>query len=192
MVLRVPVTELTSTLRSIKDLADEVVSESQQAQDVSEQFVDLEARLVNLEALETELRALLEEVRAQPDADPEKLLRVFNELAAVRGQIEQIQGQIDYLSNQTDLATVQVGLTQTPLAVPVVEEPWAPAEAAKEAARSLVSTLQSLADWVIGFVIYTLPILILVLTAPLLLAFLVYRRMRPDPAPSNPPATVEP
>ena len=176
MVLRVPARDLTAILRAVKGLADEVVSESQSAQDVSEQFVDLEARLTNLEALETELRALLTEVRAQPDADPAKLLQVFNELASVRGEIEQIQGQLEYLSNLTELASLQVNLTQTPAAVPVVEEPWAPAEAAREAARDLVTALQGIANWVIAFAISTLPILVLTLMAPVTLAFVAYRR----------------
>lgn len=176
MILRVPSSQLTTALRAIKDIADDVVSESQGAQDVSEQFVDLEARLTNLGALETELRALLEEVRTHADADPEKLLRVFNELASVRGQIEQIQGQINRLSDLTDLATVEVGVTQTPTAVPIVEEPWAPGEAARDAARSLVVALQGMANWVIGFAIYTLPVLVLVLTLPTLAMVYAYRR----------------
>ena len=95
MTLRIPAGQLTSVMTTIKGSVDEVVAESQSAQDVTEQFVDLEARLRNLEALEVELRALLEDVRKQPDADPVKLLTVFNELFSVRGQIEQIQGQIN-------------------------------------------------------------------------------------------------
>src|SRR5690606_12218287 len=73
MTLRIPESSMNVALKQIKDLADEVVSESRGATDVSEQFIDLEARLVNLNAFEAELRALLEEVRKQPDADPEKL-----------------------------------------------------------------------------------------------------------------------
>jgi hypothetical protein len=186
IVLRVPAAQLTEVIRDIKDLADEVVSESQDAQDVSEQFVDLEARLTNLQVLESELRALLEEVSDQPDVDPEKLLRVFTELGSVRGQIEQIQGQINYLADLADLATIQVGLTQTPSAVPIVEEPWAPAEAAKEAVRNLVDSLQGMTEWVIGFVISTLPVLLLALAIPGLLAYLAYRRFWQGRAPAAP------
>jgi hypothetical protein len=185
MVLRVPVEDLTTTMRAIKGLATDVVSESQSAEDVSEQFVDLEARLVNLEALEVELRALLAEVRAQPDADPAKLLQVFNELANVRGQIEQAQGQLEYLSNLTDMATLQVGLTQTPAAVPVVDEPWAPMETVRDAARDLVTALQTVANGVIAFVVHILPLTLLALVGPAVVAVVVYRRLRgsEEPAP---------
>jgi hypothetical protein len=190
MTLRIPAEQMTAALRDIKGKADEVVSESQGAQDVTAQFVDLEARLHNSQALEVELRALLEEVRKQPDADPAKLLTVFEELASVRGEIEQLQGQIDYLADLTDLATVQVQIDQTPLAAPIVEEPWAPAEAAKDAARKLVGSLQVIADWAIGFVIYTLPVLVLGLSIPALIAWVVYRQWRKRRSTPERPAPV--
>lgn len=189
MTLRVPAAQLNTTMSAIKDSVDEVVSESQGAEDVTEQYVDLQARLTNLEALEVELRALLEEVRQQPGADPEKLLTVFRELSATRGQIEQIQGRINHLNDMTSLATLQVQLTQTPLAVPLVETPWTPAEAARDAVRGLVTGMQGVADWAIGFVLYTLPMMLLTLGPLVLVGVFVYRKWfrRPptDPAPAE-------
>jgi hypothetical protein len=176
MVIRVPASDLTTIMGTIKDMSDGVVSESKSAQDVSEQFVDLEARLTNLRALETELRAMLTEVRGQPDADPEKVLRVFNELAMVRGQIEQIEGQLNHLRELTDLASLEIGITQSPAVAPIVKEPWAPAEAVRAAASDLVSTLQSMANWMISFVIYTLPVLILTLAVPAVVGLWAYRK----------------
>lgn len=123
MTLRVPTTELTRVMGSIKDAVENVISESQGAEDVTDQYIDLEARLTNLEALEVELRALLTEVRQQPEADPEKLLRVYNEIASVRGQIEQIQGQLNHLDDVVDLATLEIGLTPTPAVVPSSRTP---------------------------------------------------------------------
>lgn len=178
MTLRIPADQLTAVMTTIKESVDEVVAESQGAEDVTEQFVDLEARLRNLQALEVELRALLEEVRKQPDADPVKLLTVFNELSSVRGQIEQIQGQINYLTDLTAMATLDVRVSQTPTAIPIVASAWAPAEAAKDALRSLVNALQGLADWAINFALFTLPVLLLVLGIPVTVGFLVYRRFK--------------
>lgn len=187
MTLRVPADQLTATMDGIKGSVDEVVSETQGAEDVTEQFIDLEARLVNLEALETELRALLTEVRAREDADPDEILRVFNEVSSVRGQIEQIQGQINYLNDLTTLATLEVGITQTPSTAPLVDEPWSPAEATREALGNLVEGLQGAADWAINFAIYALPMLLIVLGPLTLIGVLVYRRFfrrQPsDPAP---------
>jgi hypothetical protein len=192
MTLRIPSAELSRVMNQIKDSVQKVVSESQSADDVTEQFIDLEARLTNLEALEVELRALLTEVRQQPDADPDKLLRVFNEVAAVRGQIEQIQGQLDYLENVVDLATLSIGLTPTPAVVPIVEDTWEPIEVARDALRSLVAGLQGVADWAINFALYTLPMLLILLGIPAIVGFFVYRqwrKRRPGPAPTPPPPT---
>ncbi len=178
MTLRIPADQLTGVMTTIKDSVDEVVAESQGARDVTEQFVDLEARLRNFQALEVELRALLEEVRSQPDADPVKLLTVFNELSSVRGQIEQIQGQINYLTDLTAMATLEVYVSQTPIAVPIVASAWAPAEAAKDALRSLVTALQGIADWSINFVLFTLPVLLAILGIPGAVGLYIYRRFR--------------
>jgi hypothetical protein len=199
MTLRIPSGDLSSVMATIKESVDEVVTESQDAQDVTDQFVDLEARLTNLQALEVELVALLTEVREQPDADPAKLLTVFNEVARVRGEIEQLQGQLNYLEDVVSLATLDVHLAPTPEAVPIVEEEWAPLEVARESLRNLVAGLQDFADWAINFAIYTLPLLILTLGIPILIGFLVYRGWRkrnprpeagisPEPAPSAPAA----
>ncbi|MGD2042329.1 MAG: DUF4349 domain-containing protein [Acidimicrobiia bacterium] len=189
MTLRVPADQLTATMDAIKGSVDEVVSETQGAEDVTEQFIDLEARLTNLEALEVELRALLTEVRAREEAEPDEILRVFNEVSSVRGQIEQIQGQLNYLSDLTTLATLEVTITQTPSAAPLVDEPWSPAEATREALGSLVTGLQGAADWAINFAIYVLPMLVITLGPLTIIGVLVYRRFfrrsPTDPAPAG-------
>ena len=178
LVLRVPEGHLNAAMTAIKESADEVVSESRGAEDVTEQFIDLEARLTNHRALEVELRALLKEVRGQENADPEKLLRVFNEVSKVRGEIEQMQGQLNQLTDLTELATLTVGITQTPLAVPIVAEPWAPAEVARDSIRNLVAGLQGIADWIIAFSLFQLPILLLTVGPLALLGHLIHRRLR--------------
>lgn len=186
MTLRIPADQLDDALGAIKGVANEVVSETQGAQDVTEEFVDLEARLTNLQALETELRALLQETRMREDADTEEIIRVFNELSSVRGQIEQLQGQLNRLGDLTALATVQVGITQTPAAAPLVDEPWAPGETVRVAVGNLVEGLQGAADWLIGFAIYALPLLLITLGPLTLIGLFVYRRFfrKPhEPAP---------
>lgn len=189
VTIRIPSSELNNSLAAIKKAADEVISESQGAEDVTAAFIDLEAQLANLTALETELRALLEEVRKQPDADPEKLLRVFTEISNTRGQIEQIQGQLNYLNDVVDLSTVDVQIAPTAAAVPIVETSWAPLETVRDALRSLVSGLQDLADLAINFIIGILPLLILILGIPGLVLFFLYRawRKRQKPPVITPP-----
>jgi len=188
ITLRIPASELTEVMTAIKGSVEKVISESQGAQDVTDQFIDLEARLTNLETLEVELRALLAEVRQQPEADPDKLLRVYNEISLVRGQIEEIQGQLNYLDDVVDLATLTIGLTPTPAVVPIVEDTWEPVEVARDALRNLVTGLQGLADWGIHFALFTLPMLLLVLGVPGLIGFGIYRqwKKRRPPTPQSP------
>jgi hypothetical protein len=188
ITLRIPSAQLTEVMDAIKDSVETVVSESQNADDVTEQFVDLEARLTNLEALEVELRALLTEVRQQPEADPDKLLRVFNEIATVRGQIEQIQGQLEYLENVVDLATLTIGLTPTPAVVPIADDTWEPVEVARDALRSLVAGMQGVADWAIHFALYTLPMLLILLGIPAVVGYVAYRQWRKRRPPAAPAA----
>ncbi|MDP9144889.1 MAG: DUF4349 domain-containing protein [Actinomycetota bacterium] len=190
MTLRIPASELTQTMASIKSSVERVISESQGAQDVTDQYIDLEARLTNLSALEVELRALLAEVRQQPDADPDELLRVFTEISNVRGEIEQIQGQLNYLDDVVALASLDISLTPTPAVVPIVEDTWEPVEVARDALRNLVSGLQDVADWGIHFAIYTLPMLILTLGLPLVIGFVIYRQWRKRRPPTTPGPTL--
>jgi len=190
MTLRVPADQLSATLTAIKGAADEVISETQGAQDVTEEYVDLNAQLTNLEALEVELRALLEEVRKQPTADPDKLLRVFSEIALVRGQIEQIQGQLNYLEDVVALATVEVQLTPTVIPPPIVDDEWKPVEVAREALTQLMVSLQRFAEWGINFVILTLPMLLIVMGIPIAVGIFVYRKWRRKDR-SGPPLPTE-
>lgn len=195
VTVRIPAAELTAALAKFKEASTEVISESQGAQDVTETYIDLEAQLTNLTALEVELRALLEEVRKQPDADPDKLLRVFTEISNTRGQIEQIQGQLNYLSDAVDLATATVSVQPTPQAVPIVEASWAPSDTARDASRSLVTGLQNLGDAAITFSIAVLPMLLLVVVVPALILFGIYRwwrsRHRDSMTPPSQPVPAE-
>jgi hypothetical protein len=186
--VRVPTDELTATLVGIRDIADRVVTESLQSQDVTEQFVDIEAQLRNLYALEEELLALLAELRDNPNADPGKLLQVFDQIRITRGEIEQLEGRKQLLTDLVALATINIGITPLPAAIPIVpEDPvWEPAVEARAALRSLVEDLQSLANWVIRFGLYSLPILVLVAGPFVWLAWFLYRRVRRS-APTAPP-----
>ncbi len=183
MTIRVPADSLTQTLESIAGLGSRVVSQSQQGQDVTEEYVDVQARIDNLSALEVELRALLAEVRKQPEADPAKLLQVFNQISDVRGQIEQLQGRRQVLDDLTSLATVDVTIAPTPALTPVVAEEWQPLAVAKEALQDLVGALQKAGDVAIRLVVYVLPIALVVLVVPILVAWRLRRRfVRPTSA----------
>jgi hypothetical protein len=178
--VRVPTDQLNGTLAGIRDLADRVVTESLQSQDVSDQFVDIEAQLRNLYALEEELLALLSELRDNSNADPGKLLQVFDQIRITRGEIEQLEGRKQLLTDLVSLATISISISPLPAAIPIVpEDPvWEPAVQAREALRSLVEDLQAIGSFAIRFVLYNLPILILIAGPFVWLAWFLYRRVK--------------
>ena len=178
--IRVPTDQLTATLAGIRDLADRVVTESLQSQDVTDQFVDIEAQLRNLYALEEELLVLLSELRDNPNADPGKLLQVFDQIRITRGEIEQLEGRKQLLTDLVSLATISISISPLPAAIPIVpEDPiWEPAVQAREALRSLVEDLQAIGSFAIRFVLYNLPILILLAGPFVWLAWFLYRRVK--------------
>jgi hypothetical protein len=186
VTIRVPAASLESVLAQIKALAIRSLSEDSKSEDVTQQYIDLDARRKNLEAYEVELTKLLETVR-ENSGKAEDLLAVYNQLTEVRGQIEQIKGQQLYLENTSSLATFTLDLVPHE-EVTVIEEGWNPGSTARTALRSLVQALQALADLAIYVFLYFLPVLIL-LVLPLLIVFLIGRRIWRRRAPRKPATT---
>lgn len=176
LVIRIPAEGLDTALDEIGALGTRIVSQTQEGQDVTEEYVDIEARIENLSLLEDELRALLADVRENPEADPQKLLQVFNEISRVRGEIEQLEGRRQVLDDLTDLATVEVHVSPTPEVTPVVADGWAPLAVARQSLQDLVGALQGLADVTIRFGVFLLPLLLLA-AIPLLAVWRFRRRL---------------
>ncbi|MEX0699724.1 MAG: DUF4349 domain-containing protein [Acidimicrobiia bacterium] len=187
MTVRVPADRLTATLTAIRQEADRVVSESLSSQDVTEEFVDIEAQLRNLEALETELLALLAELRDNEDADPSKLLQVFDQIRQTRGEIERLEGRKQLLENLVAMATLEIGISPSPASAPIVGEPaWEPLTVAKGALRDTIQALQTVADFLIRFVLNVLPILVITVGPIAGIAWLVWRRWHRHAVPVAP------
>jgi hypothetical protein len=179
MTVRVPADRLTATLTAIRQEADRVVSESLSSQDVTEEFVDIEAQLRNLRALETELLALLAELRDNTDADPSKLLQVFDQIRQTRGEIERLEGRKQLLENLVAMATLEIGIAPTLASAPIVGEPaWEPLTVAKGALRDTVQALQAVADFLIRFVLNVLPILVITIGPFAAAGWFFWRRWR--------------
>ena len=179
MTVRIPADRLTATLTAIRQEADRVVSESLSSQDVTEEFVDIEAQLRNLRALETELLALLAELRDNTDADPSKLLQVFDQIRQTRGEIERLEGRKQLLQNLVAMATLEIGISPTLASAPIVGEPaWEPLTVAKGALRDTVQALQAVADFLIRFVLNVLPILVITIGPFAAAGWFFWRRWR--------------
>ncbi|MCS6802596.1 MAG: DUF4349 domain-containing protein [Chloroflexota bacterium] len=105
MTLRVPAEHYSNVMEQLRRVGDKVRSEKTTSQDVSEEYADLNAQLRNLEAAEAQYLELMR--RAQ---SIDEVLKVQQQLTAVRGQIERIKGRLTYLERRVEMATINVGL----------------------------------------------------------------------------------
>ena len=112
IAFRVRAENFDAAIAALRNLADDVRSESTTGQDVTEEYVDLAARLKNLEAAEAQLLALMERAGDVPD-----ILEVQRELVKTRGEIEQTKGRLQYLEQSSAMSIIQVTLEQSRLSV---------------------------------------------------------------------------
>jgi len=176
--LRVPANKLTATLATVRNLAIRVQSESISSDEVTQEYVDLESQLRNLEATETELRELMKVMRERSKRASE-VLELHQQMMNIRAQIEQTRGRMRYLSQMTAMATMNVELVPDFIAQPVVQPGWQPVVVIKDAARALVDALQGVAIVAIWFLIYLLPMLLLIAAGVTIAWRLLGRFIRP-------------
>ena len=142
-------------LRDLGGLVTKIVSEQTQAVEVTAQIVDLEARIRNLQASETALQGIAETATKVSD-----ILEIQAQLTNVRGEIEQLTAQLKDLNDRASFATLSARYSVPIVAVQAVATSWEPGTAVDEAAASLVTILQNVADAGVWFLIVWLPILI--------------------------------
>ena len=185
MQLRVPQSRLETTLAELAKLGV-VQSQALQAEDVANQLVDLAARLRNLKRSETVLLGLME--RSGSVAD---VLKVSQELSAVRQSIEQIDAQLTNLKNQVAFSTVRVTLQAEARSLPPepnlltqVGETWA---SSTRSLRDVSVGLLKLLIWLLVYSPYWGAIAAIIL-------YVQHRRKQsratPSSTPDSPPTDV--
>jgi hypothetical protein len=157
ITVRIPADGYNSAFEAMKALALEVTNESSSGQDVTDEYVDLASRLGNLEATADRVRAFLDETK-----NVEEALAVNMELSRLEGEIEVIKGRMEYLSKSAAFSTITVHLTPDELSQPIELAGWQPKGVAKDALESLLGALQGLVSFLIWFVIYALPLLLII------------------------------
>jgi hypothetical protein len=176
IVIRVPAEKLEEVLKAIKADVIEVQSETRSGTDVTAEYVDLKSRLKNLEAAEAQLDEIMKQA-----TETEDVVNVFNQLVYYREQIEVVKGQIKYYEEAAALSAVSVRIIAEETVQPLQIAGWEPQGVARQAVQDLIYFYQDFVDFLIYFVINTLPKLITI-AIPLYLIFLggraIYRKMR--------------
>lgn len=158
ITIRVPATKKDEALLAIKQLGTKVVSEYVSGRDVTDRYQDLDTRLASLNQTKLKFEAILAQATRVSD-----IMEITREITNLQDQIDSIKGQQQYLSQTTELAKITINLSTDELALPYTpQNSWEPVAIAKQAIRSLVTTLRSLGTGLIWLVIYS-PLIIIVL-----------------------------
>jgi len=189
VLIRVPSEKLEEAMDQIKKDVVEVQSESISGQDVTSEYVDLKSRLKNLEAAEAQLDEILKQATKTED-----VINVFNQLVYYREQIELVKGQIKYYDEAASLSAISVRLIAEETIQPLVIGKWEPKGIALEAVQDLIDFLKGFTEFVIRFVIYILPVWIII-GIPLYLVFIgvraLLRKIRGNKTKKEQPQEVE-
>lgn len=176
VTIRVPAERLDEALEEIKNGAVEIQSENRSGQDVTAEYVDLKSRLKTYQSAEKELTELMENAQ-----NTDEVVNIFNQLMYYREQIEIIQGQIKYYEEAAALSAVSVRLVAEETIQPVTIGKWEPKGVALEAIQDLLDFWKGFVDFMIRFLIFTLPVLVTV-AIPFYLFFIgarwVFRKLR--------------
>ncbi len=169
VVIRVPSEKLEEALEQIKKDVVEVQNETRSGQDVTAEYVDLKSRLTNLEAAEEQLNEIM-----QTATETEDVVNIFNQLVYYREQIEIVKGQMKYYEEAAALSAITIRIIAEEKEQPIEIGGWEPQGVARDAIQDLIYFYQDFVNFVIRFVIYTLPVWITI-GVPLYLIFIGVR-----------------
>jgi len=160
VVVRVPSDNFRSVLDYFRSLAIKVTSENIKGTDVTDEYVDIEARVATLE----KTKAKFEEIMAKA-TQVQDILEVQRQIIYIQEQIDSLKGRQKYLEQTAKLAKITVYLSTDEYVLPYApSEAFRPGVIFKQAVRSLVRTLRSLAKafiWIGVYAIVWLPAAIL-------------------------------
>ena len=165
ITIRVPAEKLDEALDKIKTDAVDVQYENRSGQDVTSIYVDLQSQLKAKQAAEKKLLEIMDKAEKAED-----VLAIYLQVQSVGTEIEVLKGQIKYYDESVSLSAVSVRLIAEAGTQEIEIGPWKPAGSAKEAVQDLIYFFQNFVDFLIRFVIFTLPALILI-AIPLALVF---------------------
>lgn len=114
ITFRVPSANFDSLVSAISLIADTVENRDISTEDVTSEFLDLQSRINNKKVLEQRFNGFLANAATLDD-----VLRLENEVAAIRQEIETMEGRLRLLSDQSTFSTLTVNYHQVTSIPPV-------------------------------------------------------------------------
>lgn len=180
--IRIPSDALDSFVNSFGGDEFNVISKSQNSEDVTERYFDSKARLDALKVQEERLMAMLEKA-----AELEYLLQVEKELMNVRYEIESLTASLKRLDSYVSLSTATIYLVEVVKYEPVENLPITFSERVSRAfAYSWKNFSEFSQDFAVGL-ISVLPFLLFLLVIVLIILIIIrrsakkYKRNAPAP-----------
>ncbi len=171
ITIRVPAARYDEARLEVQGLGERVVSEEDDARDVTGQYVDFESTLRNFHAEEAQYLEIM-----RRSGSMEETLAVAKELADVRGRIERTQGQLNLLAQQTQMASLSVTL-RTEAVVQSADVRWQPRAEIKAAFWNAADDLSVYANFLIA-VVFRLPVFVLWTVTALAFGVSAWRLLR--------------
>jgi len=176
ITVRVPSERLDEALGNIKEDAVDINYENRSGEDVTNQYVDLQSRLSAKQDAEKKLLEIMDDAVASED-----VLAIYLQVQNIQTEIEVLKGQIKYYEESAALSAVSIRLIAEETVQPIEIGGWKLQGTANEAVQDLIGFTQSFTRFLIRFVIFNLPSLILI-AIPLYLVFIggraLFRRFR--------------
>ena len=157
ITIRVPSSRLDEALDKVKENAVDVTYENRSGQDVTNQYVDLKSRLAAKQNAEKKLLQIMESAKKAED-----VLAIYLQVQNVQTEIEVLKGQIQYYEESAALSAISIRLVAEETTKPIEIGGWKLQGAANQAVEDLVNFTQGFTRFIIRFVLYTLPSLILI------------------------------
>ncbi len=147
---------LDETLAFLKSLSVKIVSQNITGRDITEEYQDINSRLTVLKTN----KARFEEIMASTGITTE-ILRIQREIFSLQDQIDNLIGRQQYLEEKAKYSQISINLSTDELSLPYTpDNKWRPQVVFKNAVRSLLKTLQALANlsiWLLVFSVIIIP-----------------------------------
>jgi len=170
LTVRVPSENLDDALSYFRSQSLNTTAENITGNDVTDQYSNLDALIANLTATKTRYEQIRESATEISD-----LVDVTREITSIQNQIDSYVGQQTYLEQIAKYSLISIDMSTDELALPFApKDTFRPALIFRQAVRSLLTFMQTLAGNAIWLSVYA------IVWVPVLIVFLWwYKKTRP-------------